>query len=143
MNKNRVNVVLLKKVGDIEFGMKRTEVRDVVGKFKEFKKTKDAAVTADDFGYCHVFYDANNKCEAVELFEECNVYVGGGKIFPGTIAVIKKAVGDLDDSNTNVDNSVSISVDGGKVKSILFGKRVIIRRIAHPKIRKIIKMSLR
>lgn len=123
MNKNRVNVVLLKKVGDIEFGMKRTEVRDVVGKFKEFKKTKDAAVTADDFGYCHVFYDANNKCEAVELFEECNVYVGGGKIFPGTIAVIKKAVGDLDDSNTNVDNSVSISVDGGKVKSILFGKK--------------------
>ena len=123
MNKSRVNVVLLKKVGDIEFGMKRTDVRNLLGKCKEFKKTKESKVTADDFGYCHVFYDSDGKCEAVELLAECDVYIGGSKIFPMTVAAVKKAVGDLDDSKVNVDNSVSLTVDGEKMKSILFGKK--------------------
>ncbi len=123
MDKNRVNVVLLKKVGDIEFGMKRSEVRSILGKYKEFSKTKDSKNTADDFKYCHVFYDSNNKCEAVELFDECNVYISGSKIFPSTVAAVRKAVDGLNESNINTEKSVGLTIDGDKVKSILFGKK--------------------
>ena len=31
--------------------------------------------TADNFGFCHVFYDENDKCEAIEIFDEVEVYV--------------------------------------------------------------------
>ena len=84
-------VIPMKKVNDIEFGMERSEVRK---KFtipaKEFKKSKFSKRTTDDFGSCHVYYDKNDKCEAVEIFDDVMVYINDKKIFPTTVVLITK-----------------------------------------------------
>lgn len=53
----------------IKFDSVREEIRNSLGAYKEFKKTKFSKNTTDDFTFCHVFYDANNKVEAIEYFD--------------------------------------------------------------------------
>ena len=51
-------IVPNKKVGDIEFGMKRKTVREVIGEeYKEFKKNIFSKNTTDDYGEFHVYYN--------------------------------------------------------------------------------------
>ena len=65
-------------VDDVFFDMTREAVRKILGQYKEFKKTPASKNTTDDFNFCHVFYDLNNKAEAVEFF------AGNGLIFKET-----------------------------------------------------------
>jgi hypothetical protein len=55
--------------GQIKLDSARDEVRKTLGTFKEFKKTKYSKNTTDDFSFCHVFFDEQNKVEAVEFFD--------------------------------------------------------------------------
>ncbi len=62
----RINVFPLKgfeglEFGDVEFGMDRETVRSRLGKYTEFKKSEDSENTTDDFGFCHVYYDSENR----------------------------------------------------------------------------------
>lgn len=57
-----------KSVGNINFGEERDSVRNKFGEFKEFKKNKFSKNTTDDFSVFHVFYDTENKVNAVEFF---------------------------------------------------------------------------
>ena len=61
-------IIPLVSVGKIKFGTDRADVRNSLGDWREFKKNKFSKNTADDFGSCHVFYNAENKCVAVEFF---------------------------------------------------------------------------
>ena len=115
----------MKKVNDIEFGMERSEVRK---KFavpaREFKKSKYSKRTTDDFGNCHVYYDGNDKCEAVEIFDEVAVYVDDKKIFPVTVEEVKKIIPDLveeEDSYISEKLSIGIYAPDDKMESILIG----------------------
>ena len=115
----------MKKVNDIEFGMERSEVRK---KFavpaREFKKSKYSKRTTDDFGSCHVYYDGNDKCEAVEIFDEVAVYVDDKKIFPVTVEEVKKIIPDLveeEDSYISEKLSIGIYAPDDKMESILIG----------------------
>lgn len=57
-------------VQEIDFGMKRESIREKFNhQFTEFKKTSFSQNTTDAFEFCHVYYDNENLCEAVELFE--------------------------------------------------------------------------
>ena len=38
-------------------------------------KSKFSKNTADDFETCHVFYDLDNNCEAIELFSNINIKI--------------------------------------------------------------------
>lgn len=62
--------------------MNREKVRSLLGVATKFYKLDDDTNTTDGFGFCHVFYDENNKCEAIEIFDEVEVYVNGLLIFP-------------------------------------------------------------
>jgi hypothetical protein len=57
-------------VGEIFFGASRESIRKVFGTYKEFKKSKASKNTTDDFEFCHIYYDTNNKCEAIEYFPD-------------------------------------------------------------------------
>lgn len=122
----RLDVVPLKKVNDVEFGMKREEVRELWGEAKEFKKSKFSKVTTDDFGFCHVYYDENDRCEAVEIFEDAEVFINGGVVFPGKIELAKEKIEDLvedEGSWISYEQSIGIYAPGEKMESILFGKK--------------------
>lgn len=55
-------------VGDIKFGANREEVRNLLGSYTEFRKTRFSKNTTDDFGGFHVFYSNKNTVDAVEFF---------------------------------------------------------------------------
>lgn len=115
----------MKKVNDIEFGMERSEVRKKFAvPVREFKKSKYSKRTTDDFGSCHVYYDGNDKCEAVEIFDEVAVYVDDKKIFPVTVEEVKKIIPDLveeEDSYISEKLSIGIYAPDDKMESILIG----------------------
>ena len=116
----------LKEVNGVQFGMPRSEVRLVLGgKFKEFKKGRFSKNTTDDFGVCHVFYTPDDKCEAVEIFSECEVSVNGELLFPLDISSVKQQIDDLEeDAGSYISKKLSIGIyaPGGTPESILFGE---------------------
>lgn len=75
--KRCIYVVPGSRVGKIKFGMGREEVRKLYqNKFKEFRKSKFAENTADDFHFQHVFYTKDNKVCAVEVFDIDSIFIG-------------------------------------------------------------------
>ncbi len=126
----KIRAIPTESVGQIKFGMSRSEVRTAVGKaFSEFRKSKFSANTADDFGYMHVFYDAKDNCEAVEVFDDCIIEVDGVCLIPcGKAAAdewlkARDAAAEISpDNSTSNALSIGIGASDGKVESILFGR---------------------
>lgn len=120
-----ITVVPLSQIGKIKIGMCRDEVRRILGEAREFKKSKFSRNTTDDFGWCHVFYDNDNKCEAVEIFD-AKVFVGKICVFPAKKSEIISVFSDLtsdDYGYTSVKYSVGIAAPDGNPESILFGAK--------------------
>ena len=114
----------LKDVNGVSFGTKRKAVRAVFGTAKEYKKNKFSETITDDFGFCHVFYNAEDECEAIEVFGDIKVEVDGAVIFPTDVETAKKQLSDLveeDGSLISKKFSVGIYAPSGKMQSILFG----------------------
>ncbi len=57
-------------VGKISFGANRDEVRNILGQFTEFRKTRFSKNTTDDFGGLHVYYSEEDTVDAVEFFPQ-------------------------------------------------------------------------
>ena len=109
--------------------MKRSEVRDILGESKEFKKSPLSTTLADDFGYCHVFYDDNDECEAIEIFDEVEVYIDDKLIFPmkkrEALKLLKKFFKDLKkdaDGLISYKYSIGIYAPEKEMESILIGR---------------------
>ena len=123
---NTICVEPLKKVDKIEFGMERELVRKLYGKYEEFKKSEYSENTTDDFGSFHVYYDENNKCEAVEIFDDVEVTVNGEKIFPVKIEEAQKIESSLvrdEEGLISIEKSIGIYAPDEDMESILFGKK--------------------
>lgn len=122
---DKFQAIPLKSVGQICFGMTRGEVRKIFSiEAKEFKKTKFSRNTSDDFGFCHVFYNLNNECEAIEIFDEIQISINDNIIFPGDIDNAKKVINDFEEdfgSYISKTNSIGIYAPTGKIESILLG----------------------
>ena len=116
----------LKKVDKIEFGMERDVVRKLYGEYEEFKKSEYSENTTDDFGNFHVYYDENNKCEAVEIFDDVEVTVNGEIIFPVKIEEAEKIESSFvrdEEGLISIEKSIGIYAPDEDMESILFGKK--------------------
>lgn len=125
MENMRFDAVPTVSVNGVAFGMSREKVRSLLGTAAEFYKGKDAVNTTDNFKFCHVAYDENNKCEAIEIFDESEVYVNGSLIFPTDFETAKKVIEDLeedDDGLISISKSIGIYAPCGDMESIVFGK---------------------
>lgn len=112
-------------VNNVLFGMPREDVRKTLNLgYKEFKKSKYSKNTTDDFGICHVFYDVDNRCCAIEVFNDVEVKISETIIFPKSLDILKTLASDLEEvENGNyVSKSYSIGIyaPSGKMESILF-----------------------
>lgn len=123
-----ITVVPLKSVGNISFGMERSKVREILGDYKEFKKSKLSINTTDDFNICHVYYDKNNQCEAVEFFQGIAIKIENEIVFPARFNEICSKLKTLDcnleiekDTCTSIKYSIGVYASTDKVESILFG----------------------
>lgn len=122
----RIDIIPNVGFNNILFGMSRDEVREKLGEPEEFYKADDDVNTTDDFGFCHVFFDENNKCEAVEIFDEAEVYMDNMLIFPTDLASAEKIIEDSeqdDDGLISYSGSIGIYAPDGAMESILCGKK--------------------
>lgn len=113
-------------IDKLKFGMRRHEVRNILGNPTEFLKTNEDKKTTDDFGFCHVFYDEDDRCEAIEIFTENEVYIGDSKVFPTDFASAKKVVPGFiedDDGLLSYELSIGIYAPDNEMESILFAKK--------------------
>ena len=124
----KITIERLKKVGDIAFGMTRNEVRKVLGDAVTFMKTPDDDSLTDDFGFCHVYYDADDKCEAVEIWD-AEVYIKNTKIYPIDIKMAEDVLSDIfedieadDEGFISIDYSIGITAPDEEMEGILIGK---------------------
>ncbi len=120
----QIQVKPLVSVGDIRFGMERAKVRSILGTAEEFKKTSSSKNTTDDFGFCHVYYDENDKCIAVELFNDVEVFIGSVSLFSSTFNELKTVLPDLQETKSQYKSkefSCGFYVPNGEVETILFG----------------------
>ncbi len=132
-------IISYEKVGKIEFGEGRDKVRESLAgmHLKEFKKSPVSKNTTDDFGDFHVFYNAENKVDAVEIFQGTMSLAGSNFAIPGlNISVLRNALNDDVDLIVNsVDGLISqkygvsayssdmSSGDSSSVDSVLFFNR--------------------
>lgn len=117
---NIINVIPLEEVDGIKFGTDRNVVRKKIGDYSEFKKTPFSNNTTDNFGFCHVYYDDNNKFEAIEIFD-AEVYIGDRKVFPVNVNQLSDIIDDFDDELISVSKSIGIYAPDGYPESILLG----------------------
>lgn len=111
---------------NVTFGMERKKVRELLTGFKRgFQKSPLFSQETDDFGYCHVYYDTNDKCEAVEFFTEVEIQINGQKVSPGKVEIIKKIIPDLIEEEDGFwiskSYSVGITAPEGTIETILLG----------------------
>jgi hypothetical protein len=123
-------IVPLKGVGAITFGMKRKEVRKILGDWQEFRKNRFSKATADSFGFCHVYYDTNECCEAVEFFSEAELLLNEKNIltmaFKDFCGYVKKLDSDLQiaaDGCTSKKIGLSAYAPYGEIESILVSRQ--------------------
>lgn len=115
----------LESIGEIKFGMDRDDVHKLFeDKCTEFKKTKFSQNTSDDYKKFHIFYNSDNKVDAVEFFEDVEIILEGQVIFPIPIGKIETAISGISregESYTHIEKSIGIETNSGKVESILVG----------------------
>lgn len=120
----KIDAIPLKEINGIKFGVKREEVRQKLGKYKEFKKWSMSKVTTDDFGYCHVYYNEKQEFEAIEIFDDAQVFINGKLIFPIEFDSANKIIDDFQiesDSLISKSQSIGIFAPDKKMETILFG----------------------
>ena len=115
-------------VNDVPFLSSREEVRVRIDlPFQEVKKTPLSANTMDVYDGFHVFYDEQNRFNAVEVFGDYKIAIRGKTVFPGTITKAKKLLPDLEYDGygyTSVSQSIGITVNPDnedRIDGILFG----------------------
>ena len=119
-----INVIPLVRIGEVDFGTDRSNVRKSFGEYKEFRKSPLSKNTSDDFGFCHVYYDDKDRCQAIELFSGSQAKVNGTIVFPGDITEVTNVLGTLESVNglyIDPQKSIGIYAPSGKIESILFG----------------------
>lgn len=121
------NVEPLICVDKIKFGIHRNTIRLLLEEpCREFKKNELAEVTTDDYGYCHIYYDSENKCVAVEIFSDIQLFIQGNLIFPGRIDNFKEQFSDLvviGDVYISKEYSIGLYAPEGVIESVLVGKQ--------------------
>lgn len=112
-------------VGKVLFGLERNKVKGILPGYKgEFKKSKFSKTSTDDFGYCHVFYDSKDRCNAVEFFEKVELIYKNMNLFDLRLDDLQSVFPDMKEeygSYISKKYSIGIVFSENKVESILVG----------------------
>lgn len=97
-------------VGPLRFGMGRQNVRNILKiSFKEFGDSKYSQNTGDNFSYFRVHYNAGNKLDFIEFFDNIQITYNGKIIFPCDVNTITNFI-----SSLKVDSELYVLYDYGK-----------------------------
>ena len=115
------------QVGDIKMGMSREDTRKCFGNYKEFKKNKFSKNTSDKFNSFTIFYDENDKLEAVEFYNDSKLIFNSVNLFEQSYDKLKNILS-KEDNQLNIDGNyttsyklnISLSSADNNIESILF-----------------------
>lgn len=121
-----LTVIPTESVNGIAFGSEREIVRNEFGECTEFKKGPFSKNTTDDFGDFHVYYDADNRFVAIEIFG-AEVNIDGLKFFPAALTELSAKISDLTSEQKGCweskSQSIGIYAPERKIEAVLFGKK--------------------
>lgn len=114
---------------DVRFGESRDRVRKAIEfrfgiQHKEYRKGRDYQVT-DAYDCFHVYYDCEDRCEAVEFFNDARVILNGRLVFPCNYEEVSLLMPELEKDDlgwVSIEHSIGIYAPNERVESILFGK---------------------
>lgn len=112
-------------LGNIKFGECRDSVRRTLPNYKEFKKNRFSKNTTDDYTEFHIFYNVENKVEAIEVFHNIEIDYKGINIANATVtelvAMLKDSKQSKEEDSINFPTyGLTIAIDKDKIESILF-----------------------
>ena len=108
MNNNKMIIVPYMSVGKIYFGMTRSEVQLLLGKpDRAFFKTKDSKTLTEMFLNlsCFVYYNVDDKVEAIEAWNSCNIIIDKINLF-------REPYNSLVQKISKLDPEVKMNTDG-------------------------------
>ena len=112
-------------VGAIKFGMKRESIRNLLGNYSEFRKSQYSKNTTDSFSFCHVYYDEDDCCEAIEIFD-AEVSIKNQVVFPCKADMVMKLFPNAVEEYGNYldkEQSIGIYAPDDVAESVLFGRK--------------------
>lgn len=114
------------KCGELAFLTDRANVRELLGKYSTFTKSKSSENSTDDFGFSHAYYNKFDQLIAVEFFPEADLRFSGGKLFSLPAKELKNLLKSYDEAVVIDDYSVFSKVlgmfaeiDEDEIKSVL------------------------
>ena len=123
--KKSANVIPLKGVNDIRFGMNRHKIRSILGNADSFKKTSDSKNETDAFGPYHIYYDNMDKCEAIELSNDVKIMINGKQLRTLTDAI--KVIGKFEETekghHVSKNRSIGIYAPDKEIESLMVAKK--------------------
>lgn len=123
-----IDIVPGRSVDGIPFGTIRADVRRLCGpSFEEYRVSRSAAASFDDYGAYHVLYDADGRLEAFEFTADVDVLVDGLKVFPVALERVEEVVPDLIEDKeiggyTSLSMSLGLTYVDGSAESLLVGR---------------------
>ena len=120
------NVIPTVSVNNLEFGIERSNVREILGKPKRiFKKTDNSVNTTDAYSDYHVYYTTDDKLEAIEFIgDNISISMNSHLIYPGTLNEARNLLPDLDEYfgfYISKAGSIGLCVEEDRVTSVLAG----------------------
>lgn len=114
------------KCGELAFLTDRTNIRELLGKYSTFTKSKLSENTTDDFGFFHVYYNASNQLIAIEFFLEVDLQLYGEKLLLLSAEELANLLKSYDEAVVIDEYSIlskalgiCAEVDEGEIKSAL------------------------
>ena len=128
---NKLDFLPYNGAGQIKLDSAREEARKILGTFKEFRKTKFSKNTTDDFSFCHIFYNEQNKVEAAEFFDSTEFLFKGKNLFSSSFTGLKSflksnAIDFQEDDSGLRSDAIGLSVyspDKEKIETIFIYQR--------------------
>lgn len=121
-----LSIIPAKSVNGIEFGSRQADVETSFGRATStFKKTKWSKGKTADYGSFHIYYDAADQLEAIEIFGGTIELPSTAIKIPATTDEVLKALPSLKSNEygfTSESESIGAYAEDDRVISILFGK---------------------
>lgn len=132
MSIKAIKIIPFKSVNEVDFGTNRKELWKKMGTPKDsFKKIIDDIVDTDDYEMFHIFYNDNYMFEAIEVFDELDIYYNNVKLpqkYSQLLKYFKSIYDDIEEDECGFISKIgSIGVyienDEDRIDSILFGRK--------------------
>ena len=106
----RIEIEPLKSFNGIEFGTSREDIWKKIGKppCGSFRKSEYEKSDTDDYKYFHIYYDENYNFEAIDIFNDIDIYCNGNKLSKKYSEILEFFKNVYDDIIEDEDGFVSI-----------------------------------